>query len=152
MSIAKDIITHPEYIRKLRQKGGEAMAAKVAAENDVPVDAGLFDYPDWEAGKEYKTIGELFVYDGKVGFIRSVHTSMAHYPPFSVGTEAQYGARPRQLPDGTYPYVYNMKVEAGMRVRSEKDGAVYLCYNENGADPLLYDPADVPAIFEKEAE
>ena len=41
-----------------------------------------------------------------------------------------------------------MKAEEGMRVRSEKDKEVYIAIRK--ADPLLYDPADVPAIFEKE--
>ena len=151
MSVKNDILLHPEYIKKLRTVGGEAMAAKVSAEGsgNPPVDAGLFEYPAWEAGKAYK-IGDLFVYDGQPGFVRSAHTSAAHYIPFTTGTESLYGARPRQLPDGTYPYVYNMKVVNGMRVKSEKDGLIYLCYNESGADPLLYDPADVPALFNVE--
>ena len=144
MSIAKDIINHPEYIRKLRQKGGEAVQA---IDTEPNIDAGLFDYDEWEAGVEYKK-NKLFMYEGKAGFVRSPHTSAAHYPPFSIGTESLYGARPRQLPDGTYPYVYNMKSEVGMRVRSAKDGAIYKA--KSPSDPLLYDPADVPALFDKE--
>ena len=39
-----------------------------------------------------------------------------------------------------------MKVEVDMKVRSEKkDGNIYIAIQP--ADPLLYDPADVPAIF-----
>lgn len=63
----------------------------------------------------------------------------------TAGTEALYGARPSPDAEGIYPYVYNMKVEVGMKVRSEKDGNVYIAIQP--ADPLLYDPADVSAIF-----
>lgn len=144
MSIAKDIINHPEYIRKLRQKGGEAVQA---VDTEPSVDAGLFDYPNWEVGVAYEA-NQLFMYEGKPGFVRQAHTSQAHWIPFTTGTESLYGARPRQLPDGTYPYVYNMKVEVGMRVRSEKDSEIYEAIQPS--DPLLYDPADVPALFNKE--
>ena len=63
----------------------------------------------------------------------------------TAGTEALYGARPSPDVNEIYPYVYNMKVEVGMKVRSEKDGNVYIAIQP--ANPLLYDPADVPAIF-----
>ena len=49
--------------------------------------------------------------------------------------------------EGIYPYVYNMRVTVGMKVRSEKDGNVYVAINE--ADPLLYDPVDAVSIFER---
>ena len=65
----------------------------------------------------------------------------------TAGTEALYGARPSPDTEGIYPYVYNMKVEVGMKVRSEKDGNVYIAIKP--ADLLLYDPANVPAIFSK---
>lgn len=144
MSLQDDIIMHTAYIRQLRQAGGAAVQARHEAQPSV--DAGLFDYPVWEAGKEY-TAGDLFMYEGKPGFVRQAHTSQAHWIPFFAGTESLYGARPRQGPDGVYPYVYNMRVEVGMQVRSAKDGAVYTAIQ--AADPLLYDPADVPALFSK---
>lgn len=40
-----------------------------------------------------------------------------------------------------------MKVDVRDRVRSEKDGNVYTAIQP--ADPLLYDPVDVPALFER---
>lgn len=149
MSIAKDTVNHPAYIRKLMEAGGRAIAnnAKVTGE-DPPVEAGLFSYDEWMSEKSYEK-GDSFVYQGNPGFVRQAHTAQAHYPPFSVGTEALYGARPKQGPDGVYPYVYNMKAESGMMVRSG-NGKVYVCIQS--ADPLLYDPKDVPAHFQEEAE
>ena len=133
-------------IEKIRDVGGAAVADQAAVAGFEPsVDAGLFNYPEWEAGKTYK-VNELFVYEGKVGFARSTHTSAAHWIPFTVGTESLYGARPRQMPDGTYEYIYNMKAEIGMQVWSEEDGNLYECIQ--AADPLIFDPADVPALFE----
>lgn len=147
MSVLIDSQRHPAYIRKLRQVGGELVQAQ---HSDSPsVNAGLFDYPEWAKGIDYSA-GDLFVYDGQPGFVRQAHTSQDTWPPFTPGTESLYGARPRQRPNGVYPYVYNMKVEAGMLVQSEKDGGVYTAIQ--AADPLLYDPADVPTIFEKEDE
>lgn len=145
MSIKDDIARHPAYIAKLRQAGGAAIQAQGAAEPGVY--AGLFDYQVWEPGQAYEA-GTLFLYEGKPGFVRQAHTSQKTWLPFTSGTESLYGARPRQRPDGVYPYLYNMRVETGMRVRSAKNSAVYVALQP--ADPLLYDPADVPALFAKE--
>lgn len=148
MNVTNAIHIHPEYIRKLRQAGGKAVKEQTSIAGVEPsVDAGLFDYDEFEFGKEYKQF-DLFTYNGKPGFVRSPHTSAEQWIPFSTGTESLYGARPRQRPDGTYPYVYNMRAEKDMRVQSEKDGSIYICIQP--ADPLLYDPADVPALFTKE--
>lgn len=144
MSIKDDIANHPAYIQKIKRAGGAAMSQSGV---EPGVDAGLFDYPEWAVGVEYKQ-NDLFMYDGQPGFVRQAHTSQETWLPFTPGTESLYGARPRQGPDGVYPYVYNMKAEVGMRVRSAKDSAVYVAIQP--ADPLLYDPADVPALFEKE--
>ena len=96
----------------------------------------------WEAGKEY-AMYDLFSYNGAVGWVKQAHTSQETWTPFSVGTEALYGARPEPDADGVYPYVYNMKVDVGMKVLDE--GVVYECIQ--GADELLYRPEQVPALF-----
>ena len=140
-----------DEIKKIRMVGGLGMSAIVNADTDAPpVDAGLFDYARWTPDTAY-AINQLFVYpdetgEDQVGFCRNAFTSSAVYPPFSPGTESLYGIRPRQLPDGTYPYKYNMKAEAGMRVRS--GGKVYLCYNP--IDPVINDPSVLPAHFTEE--
>ena len=113
---------------------------------EPPVSAGVFTYSEWQPDMAYEQYA-LFTYQGNAGFVRQAHTSLAVYPPFSVGTESLYGARPSPDSEGIYPYVYNMKVEVGMKVRSEKDSNVYTAIQP--ADPLLYDPADVPAIFKQ---
>ena len=146
MSIRADITAHPAYIARLRAVGGASMAAAVNAGTDAPpVDAGLFDYAEWEPDTPFK-LNQLFIYNGIVGFCRNAFVSSAVYPPFSPGAESLYGVRPRQLPDGTFPYVYNMKAEAGMRVRDS--GKVYLCYNP--IDPVLNPPSVLPAHFKEE--
>lgn len=143
MSLKHDIETHPAYIKKLREAGGNAIAAEIKATGKTPsVDAGLFDYPEWKPNTEYKT-GDLFTHNGSAGFVRQDHTSQAHWIPFTTGTESLYGARPRQNPDGVYPYIYNMKAEVGMKV--EHEGVVYECIQ--AIDPVLYPPAVIPAHF-----
>lgn len=129
-------------IERLNEAGAEAMQS---LNTDPPVSAGVFTYPEWEANKAY-TQYELFTYHGNAGFVRQAHTSLAIYPPFSTGTESLYGARPTPDIEGIYPYIYNMKVEVGMKVRSAKYDKVYTAIQS--ADPLLYDPADVPSIFQ----
>ena len=128
-------------IDRMNTAGAEAMQSLNA---EPPVSAGVFTYGEWQPDTQYEQYA-LFTYQGNAGFVRQAHTSLAVYPPFSVGTEALYGARPSPDTEGIYPYVYNMKVEVGMKVRSDKDGNVYIAIQP--ADPLLYDPADVPAIF-----
>ena len=130
-------------IDRMNTAGAEAMQRLNA---EPPVSAGVFTYGEWQPDTQYEQYA-LFTYQGNAGFVRQAHTSLAVYPPFSVGTEALYGARPSLDAEGIYPYVYNMKVEVGMKVRSDKNGNVYIAIQT--ADPLLYDPADVPALFDK---
>lgn len=129
-------------INRMNSAGAEAMQNLNA---EPPVSAGVFTYGEWQPDTQYEQYA-LFTYNGTAGFVRQAHTSLAIYPPFSTGTEALYGARPSPDTEGIYPYVYNMKVEVGMKVRSEKNGNVYIAIQP--ADPLLYDPADVASIFE----
>lgn len=132
-------------IGRMNAAGAQAMqAAMQALDSEPPVSAGVFTYPEWQPNTAYKQY-DLFTYQGVAGFIRQAHTSLAVYPPFSVGTESLYGARPSPDSEGIYPYVYNMKVEKGMKVYG-KDGNVYIAIQP--ADPLLYDPADAVSIFE----
>lgn len=151
MSVSDNIATHPAYIRKLREAGGQAVTAQAKATGEAPaVDAGLFDYPEWEADKAYGQY-ELFLYQGNPGVAAQAHTSQAIYPPFSTGTESLYWARPRMYPDGTYPYVYTMLIEPGMLIRSGKDGKLYRCILTSEYT-LLYDPADAVGVCEPAEE
>ena len=130
-------------IDRMNTAGAEAMQNLNA---EPPVSAGVFTYGEWQPDTQYEQYA-LFTYQGNAGFVRQAHTSLAVYPPFSTGTEALYGARPSPDVYGVYPYVYNMRSEIGMVVRSVKDGQKYKA--KQNADPLLYDPADVPALFDK---
>lgn len=128
-------------IDRMNTAGAEAMQA---LNSEPPVSAGVFTYGEWQPDTQYEQYA-LFTYQGNAGFVRQAHTSLAVYPPFSVGTEALYGARPSPDTEDIYPYVYNMRVEVDMKVRSAKDGNVYIAIQP--ADPLLYDPADAPVLF-----
>lgn len=125
-----------EGVRLVTESGAEP-----AATAGVLVDG----FPAWEPDKAY-ALNEVFAYDGKVGFARQALTSSSVYPPFSTGTESLYGVRPAPDADGVYPYVYNMAVTVGMRVRD--NDIVYRCIQ--AANPLLYAPGDVPALFTRE--
>ena len=128
-------------IDRMNTAGAEAMQSLNA---EPPVSAGVFTYGEWKPDTWYERYA-LFDYEGIAYFTRQAFTSSAVYPPGSPGTEALYGVRPSPDADGVYPYVYNMKVEKDMRVRSEKDGNVYIAIQN--ADPLTADPADAVSIF-----
>ena len=121
---------------------GARMVKEAGAEPAATAGVLVDGFPAWEADKAY-ALNEVFRYDGKVGFARQALTSSSVYPPFSTGTEALYGVRPAPDEDGVYPYVYNMAVTVGMRVSN--NGKTYECIQ--AANPLLYAPEDVPAIF-----
>lgn len=121
-------------------------------QNIIPPTAGLFskEFPKWQPDKQYKQ-NELFVYNEVAGYVKQPFlTSQKIYPPFSVGTEALYGARPKPDENGIYPYVYNMGIYTGMLVRGN-DGNVYRSKVGTYEMPqdLLFEPKDVPAMLER---
>lgn len=132
--------------KKNKQVLSEGARMIIDSTEEPPARAGVFAeaYPDWEDGKVYIK-NEVFTYNGCVGFCRQPElTASSVYPPFSVGTESLYGVRPIPDENGVYPYMYNMKVEVGMKVR--EGGKIYIC--KQPADPLLYAPSAVPALFD----
>ena len=98
----------------------------------------------WEEGKAYK-LGDLFSYEGNLGFVKQAHTSQSTWIPFTAGTEALYGARPHANPDGSYPYTYNMAAEVGMAVVDPDDHKTYECIQS--IPTMLNKPHEIPAHF-----
>lgn len=126
-----------------------------ATSNPPMADSGVFasGVEEWKPDTEYK-LNDLFSYEGNMGYVKQpTLTSLGVYPPFSVGTEALYGARPKPDADGIYPYVYNMGIFEGMLVRDD-DGFVYRSITGTVERPteLLYHPKDVPALLVKVEE
>lgn len=126
-----------------------------ATSNAPMADVGVFagGVEEWKPDTKYK-LNDLFSYEGNMGYVKQpTLTSLGVYPPFSVGTEALYGARPKPDADGVYPYVYNMGIYEGMLVRDD-DGFVYRSITGTQERPteLLYHPKDVPALLVKVEE
>lgn len=126
-----------------------------ATSNAPMADVGVFagGVEEWKPNTEYK-LNDLFSYEGNMGYVKQpTLTSLGVYPPFSVGTEALYGARPKPDAEGVYPYVYNMGIFKGMLVRDD-DGFVYRSITGTQERPteLLYHPKDVPALLVKVEE
>ena len=126
-----------------------------ATSNAPMADVGVFagGVEEWKPDTEYK-LNDLFSYEGNMGYVKQpTLTSLDIYPPFSTGTEALYGARPKPDVDGIYPYVYNMGIYKGMLVRDD-DGVLYRSITGTQGQPteLLYHPKDVPALLEKVEE
>lgn len=123
--------------------------------NPPMADSGVFasGVDEWKAGVEYK-LNDLFTYQGNMGYVKQpMLTSLDVYPPFSTGTEALYGARPKPDADGIYPYVYNMGIYEGMLVRDD-DGVLYrsIIGTQERPTELLYHPKYVPTLLEKVEE
>ena len=126
-----------------------------ATSNAPMADVGVFagGVEEWKPDTEYK-LNDLFSYEGNMGYVKQpTLTSLGVYPPFSVGTEALYGARPKPDADGVYPYVYNMGIYEGMLVRDD-DGVLYRSITGTKERPteLLYHPKYVPTLLEKVEE
>ena len=150
--IKKDAERLVNYVSALEQQGATFLTSP---QETIPPTAGLFEngFPLWEADKQYVK-NDLFTYNGSAGYVKQPSlTSQEIYPPFSVGTEALYGARPKPDADGIYPYVYNMGIYEGMLVRDD-DGFVYRSITGTQERPteLLYHPKDVPALLVKVEE
>ena len=109
--------------------------------------AGAFIYgaQPWEAGREYERY-DLFQYNNAVGWVKQAHTSQETWPPFSVGSEALYGARPVSDENRVYQYVYNMAVDVGMLVYDAEDNKIYRCIQ--ATSDLLYAPHLASSLFE----
>ena len=123
-----------------------------ATSNPPMADVGVFvgGVEEWKPDTEYK-LNDLFSYQDNMGYVKQpTLTSQDIYPPFSVGTEALYGARPKPDAEGVYPYVYNMGIFEGMLVRDD-DGFIYRSITGTIDRPteLLYHPKEVPALMEK---
>lgn len=123
-----------------------------ATSNPPMADVGVFagGVEEWKPDTEYK-LNDLFSYQGNMGYVKQpTLTSQDLYPPFSTGTEALYGARPKPDAESVYPYVYNMGIFEGMLVRDD-DGFVYRSITGTVERPteLLYHPKEVPALMEK---
>lgn len=133
--------------------GAEQVKAWCEATSNPPMaDSGVFasGVKEWNPNTEYK-LNDLFTYQGNMGYVKQpMLTSLDIYPPFSTGTEALYGARPKPDADGVYPYVYNMGIHEGMLVRDD-DGVLYRSITGTVDRPteLLYHPKEVPALMEK---
>lgn len=141
-----------DYVRNLKARGASMMAEQLStAGGEVPADIGIFGrsaFPAFELGKAYQK-NDLFTYEGNPGYIKQAHTSQAGWIPFTAGTEALYGARPKMNPDGTYDYVYNMAASVGMKVRGQ-DGKLYTCIQ--AVNDMLWPPEQIPAHFAEVAK
>ena len=146
----KDILEQAKAIRRKQDSIlTEAVEIAQASTEEPSATVGVLvdGIPAWEPGKTYEKAYTLFSYNGAVGFTRQANlTAQEIYPPFSVGTEALYGARPSPDENGVYSYIYNMAAKEGMRVKEDED--VYVCYQ--ALDPMLYPPSQLAAHFTKE--
>lgn len=134
-------------IDTMNAAGAEIVQTSAKSFNTEPsANAGVFTYDEWHENTNYEQY-DMFTYNGNAYFAKQKLTSSFVYPPDALGVEALYGIRPSPDAEGVYPYIRNMAVTIGMKVRSAKDGNVYVCY-ANATNTLIYDPVDAPALFE----
>ena len=153
---SRTVVVLKEENTSMQTAGVAQIKAYCEATSNAPMaDVGVFasGVDEWKAGVEYK-LNDLFTYQGNMGYVKQpTLTSLDVYPPFSTGTEALYGARPKPDADGIYPYVYNMGIYKGMLVRDD-DGVLYrsIIGTQERPTELLYHPKDVPTLLEKVEE
>jgi len=150
-NIAKNTDILVQYINSLIRTGAQAINTNPG--ETPPPEAGMFasGLPEWKEGETY-TLGQLFQYQGNAGYCKQPSlTAQEIYPPFSTGTESLYGARPRPDAEGIYPYVYNMGIYSGMRVRGN-DGKIYRSKSgtQEKLTELLYPPEEASSLFDLE--
>ena len=135
-----------KHVAVLAAAGVKQIQVYCASGNAPSADSGVFvdGAEAWEAGKSYER-GESFAYNGTMGYVKQAHTSQDIWLPFTLGTEALYGARPAPDENDIYPYVYNMAADVGMRVRDPDDHMVYICIQ--AIPDMLYKPHEIPAHF-----
>ena len=124
----------------------QVKALCIATESAPDADTGVFirGVEPWEAGKTYSRY-DLVEYKGAIAYVKQPSvTAQEIYPPFSVGTEALYGARPAPDRGGIFPYVYNMAAKVGMKVR--EGGKVYECIQK--INDMLFPPSQLAAHFQ----
>ena len=135
-------------IDTMNAAGAEIVQSSAKSSGTEPsANAGVFTYDEWRENTDYEQY-DMFTYKGNAYFAKQKFTSSSVYPPDALGVEALYGIRPTPDAEGVYPYMQNMAVTIGMKVRSAKDSNVYVCY-ANATNTLVYDPVDAPAIFNK---
>lgn len=133
-------------IDRMNTAGAEIVQTSAKSSGTEPsANAGVFTYDEWRENTDYEQY-DMFTYKGNAYFAKQKFTSSSVYLPDALGVEALYGIRPSPDAEGVYPYMRNMAVTIGMKVRSAKDNNVYVCY-ANATNTLIYDPADVPALF-----
>lgn len=145
-NILKDAELLVQYVNTIKKAAGQYLTIPTEI---TPPNVGLFtsEFPEWKPNSQYKK-GDLFSYFGSTGYVKQPQlTSQDIYPPFSKGTEALYGARPKPNNEGIYPYIYNMGLYKGMLV--EDQGVIYESLTGTYENPteLLYNPKDVPAML-----
>ena len=135
-------------INLLNAAGAEIVQTSAKSSGTEPsANAGVFTYDEWRENTDYEQY-DMFTYKGNAYFAKQKFTSSSVYPPDALGVEALYGIRPTPDSEGVYPYIRNMAVTIGMKVRSAKDNNVYVCY-ANATNTLVHDPVDAPALFNK---
>ena len=105
---------------------------------------------EFEAGKEYKK-GDTFIYNGIMGYCRTDVPNGSDWKPYWTaeggnngnGTESVYAPRPEKNADGSYNFIYGMRVDVGMVVVYKN-----VKYEAIQADTEATDyPDTVPAIY-----
>lgn len=133
------------------EQGTSLLTQLVASGTKPSAKAGVFakGYEEWQPNQEYKG-KTLLQYKGDLVYVVSDILSLANYPPFSTGTEANYNARPYPLDYSAnlYPYVYTMEAEVGMRLQT--DEGIYVC--KEYLERVLYHPKDLARYFDKEVQ
>lgn len=151
MGVLSDANAVINKFTSMRRAGAETVQAAANSGAEVAQKVAVFaeGYPEWVADGGLEEAGHISFYPGTgmAYMCANAIQRFEHYTP-DVATN-NYNPYPEPNDAGVYPYVWGMTVWTDMLVR-DTDGTIYRCILPSGTYKLVYEPKDVPSIFELE--
>lgn len=151
MGVLNDANAVINKFKSMQKAGAETVQAAADNGAEMAKQVAVFSdgYPEWVADGGMEETGHISFYP-KTGMAYMCANSIQrfeHYTP-DVATN-NYNPYPVPDENGVYPYVCGMTVWKDMLVR-DTDEIIYRCILSSGTYKLIYEPKDVPSIFELE--
>lgn len=151
MGVISDANAVINKFTSMMQSGAETVQAAADSGAEVAQNVAVFTegYPEWVADGGTEETGHISFYPatGMAYLCANAIQRIAEYAP-DIATN-NYNPYPEPNDAGVYPYVWGMTVWPDMLVR-DTDGVIYRCILPSGTYKLVYEPKDVPSIFELE--
>lgn len=149
MGVLEDAARVVAKYDSMKQAGAQTVQTAVDGGLEVAAQVSVFaeGYPGWVADGGLEETGHISFYP-KTNMAYLCYNAIQRYEQYAPDIATNnYNPYPQADADGVYPYVYGMTVWPDMRVRDNR-GIIYRCILANGTYKLMYEPSEVPSIFE----